>query len=237
MRHIFPASASWLILRISAVCLAVLALAGCGSLSGKGYLFTENSQPLQLTDEVLLEQGHMRLQFAPDPWLIGRLKLHNATSGFSAWVTAGDYAGNSFFIDSVDSGLAYDIQARWREVQAETSERSGFESCSVAGLCSKSVQRLDCGRRSYREGTERYEEHEDDDNCEEESVVVRDHFPDCPGFRPSRKRYQVFKLMVTLDFLEPYAQKAPVAVFDGESQYRERLLETLDEGECRVSGG
>ncbi|MBB1518467.1 hypothetical protein [Aquipseudomonas guryensis] len=234
MHHLLAARTPRAILRLSATLLVGLALAGCSSLSGKGYLFTENSQPLQLTDEVVLKQGHMRLQFAPDPWLIGRLKLHDATSGFSAWVTAGDYAGNSFFIDSVDSGLAYDIQARWREVQAETSEHTGHESCSAAGFCSKSVQRLDCGRRSYRQGTERYEEHEDDANCEEESAVVRDHFPDCPGFRQSRKRYQVFKLMVTLDFLEPYAQKEPVAVFDGESQYRERLLETLEEGECLV---
>lgn len=234
MRHLLAARTPRAFLRISGTLLAGLVLTGCSSLSGKGYLFTENSQPLQLTDDVVLKQGHMRLQFASDPWLLGRLKLHNATSGFSAWVAAGDYAGNSFFIDSVDSGLAYDIQAHWREVQAETLTRNSYEGCTTAGFCSKTVRRLDCGSKSYREGSKRYEEHENDNNCEEESAVETGNFPDCPGSRQLRKRYQVFKLLVTLDFLEPYSQKAPVAVFDGESQYRERLLETLEEGECQV---
>ncbi|MBB2494173.1 hypothetical protein [Aquipseudomonas ullengensis] len=234
MSHLLVTRTPWAILRISAALLAALALVGCSSLSGKGYLSTENSQPLQLSDAVVLKQGHMRLQFAPDPWLLGRLKLHNATADFSTWVSAGDYAGNSFFIDSTDSGLAYDIQARWREVQAETSERNGQESCTTSGFCSKTVKRLDCGRKSYREGSEAYGKHEDDDSCEEDSALETGNFPDCPGTRTTRQRYQVFKLMVTLDFLDPYAQKAPVAVFDGESQYRERLLETLDEGQCEV---
>lgn len=230
MPHLFSPRT---LLRFIAIFLASAVLAGC-SLSGKGYLFTQDSAPLRLADDLVLKQGHMRLQFAPNPWLLGRLRLHNEESSFSTWVPAADYAGNSFFIDSADSGLAYDIQARWREVRAETVDRDSYESCTAAGLCSKSVSRLKCGGKSYREGSERYEDHADDDGCEEDFITITDNFPDCPGSRRVRKRYQVFQLLVTIDFLNPLSPKEQFAVFDGESEYRERSLEVLEEGQCEV---
>jgi hypothetical protein len=221
------------LLRFTAIFLASAVLAGC-SLSGKGYLFTQDSAPLRLADDLVLEQGHMRLQFAPNPWLLGRLRLHNDKSSFSTWVSAADYAGNSFFIDSVDSGLAYDIQARWRESRAETVERDSYQRCTTAGFCSKTVSRLTCGKKRYQEGSERYEEHAGDDNCEEDLVFVTDNFPDCPGSQRVRKRYQVYQLLVSLDFRKPLAPKEQFAVFDGESQYRERPLDIVEEGGCEV---
>ncbi|WP_137974534.1 hypothetical protein [Pseudomonas sp. F(2018)] len=177
-----------LLRRLVVVSLCLLAL-GCSSLSGQGYLFTQDSQPLQLAEDVALRQGHMRLEFNPDPWLLGRLRLHDGRSDFKAWVSSGDYAGNSFFIDSQDSGLAYDIQARWQEVRTETAERDESEQCTAPGYCSQTVRRLDCGRKTYREGTERYEKHEDDDSCEQESAVERAYSEACPGHRQVRKRY------------------------------------------------
>lgn len=229
MSHIFSICRLWR----SGAALVCIALAGCSGMSGEGYLLTRDSKPLRLADDVLLRQGHMRLKFDPDPWLMGRLRLHNADSGFSVWVPADDYAGHAFFIDSEDSGLAYDIRARWREVRAETVERDSQERCTTAGFCSKTVMRLDCGRKSYREGTKHYRKHEGDDGCEEESAVEWDNFPDCPGTRVVRERYQVYKLLVRLDFSEPFADRPPVAEFDGETRYRQRLLETLDRGQCR----
>jgi hypothetical protein len=83
-------------------------------------------------------------------------------------------------------------------------------------------------------GTERYEDHEDDSNCEEESTVEQGNFSNCPGHRQVRKRYQVYKLLVGLEFREPFSDRPPVAEFDGESRYRQRLLETLSEGQCQV---
>jgi hypothetical protein len=222
-----------LLRRLAVVSLCLLA-AGCSSLSGQGYLFTQDSKPLQLAEDVTLKQGHMRLEFNPDPWLLGRLRLHDGRSDFKTWVSSGDYAGNSFFIDSQDSGLAYDIQARWQEIRTETAERDEYESCTASGYCSQPVRRLDCGRKSYREGTERYEDHEDDSNCEEESTVEQGNFSNCPGRRQVRKRYQVYKLLVGLEFREPFSDRPPVAEFDGESRYRQRLLETLSEGQCQV---
>lgn len=222
-------------LRRLALLWLCLVMGGCSSsLSGQGYLFTQDSKPLQLADDVTLEQGHMRLEFNPDPWLMGRLRLHHAQSGFSTWVSSGNYAGNSFFIDSEDSGLNYDIQARWREVRGETLEGDVSESCTAPGYCSKPVQYLECGKKSYREGGSRYEKHEDDDNCEERSVTEQGNFPDCPGHRQVRNRYQVYKLQLGLEFREPFTDRPPVAEFDGESHYRQRLLDTISEGACRA---
>lgn len=212
----------------------LLGAAGCSSLKGQGYLFTRDGQPLRLAEDLALKQGHMRLEFKPQPWLAGRLRLHDEQSDFSAWVSRGDYAGNSFFIDRQDSGLDYDIQAHWREQPAETIERDVSESCTGPGYCSQTVRRLDCGRKTYREGTKRYEDHEDDDNCEEESVVERAYSDNCPGFRTARKRYGVYKLLVNLEFREPFGDGPAVAEFDGESRFRQRPGETLAEGRCEV---
>jgi hypothetical protein len=66
-----------LLRRLAVVSLCLLAV-GCSSLSGQGYLFTQDSKPLQLAEDVTLKQGHMRLEFNPDPWLLGRLRLHDA---------------------------------------------------------------------------------------------------------------------------------------------------------------
>jgi len=222
-------------LRRLAVLSWCLLISGCSSsLAGRGYLFTQDSQPLQLTDDVTLKQGHMRLEFNPEPWLLGRLHLHDARSGFRTWVWRGDYAGNSFFIDSQDSGLNYDIQARWREIQGETIERDVLEDCTAPGYCSRPVQYLDCGKKSYREGGKRYEKHEDDENCEQRSTVEQGEFSDCPGTRPARNRYRVYKLLLGLEFREPFADRPPVAEFDGETHYRQRLVGTISEGECRA---
>lgn len=221
-------------LRHLGAALVCIALAGCGGMSGEGQLRTWDGKPLRLGDEVALRQGQVRLKFDPDPWLMGRLRLYNADSGFSVRVPAGAYAGNSFALDSEDSGLAYDIRARWREVQTETLDRDGTQSCTTSGYCRKTVQRLDCGRKTYREGTKRYRQHEDDDGCEEESAVEWGDFPDCPGSRTVRERYQVYKLMVSLDFREPFADRPPVAEFDGETRYHQRLVDTLYQGDCEV---
>ncbi|MDD0842450.1 hypothetical protein [Pseudomonas sp. Gutcm_11s] len=234
MLHLPLSGSSAALLRRLVMLSWCLLAAGCSSLAGKGYLFTRDGQPLQLSEEVTLTQGHKRLEFNPQPWLASRLRLHDAQSELSLWTTRGDYAGNSLFIDSQDSGLDYDIQARWREQQAETIEREESESCSAPGYCSKPVRRLDCGRRTYREGTERYEDLEDDERCEEETAVERDHFDDCPGHRTARKRYRVYKLLVSLEFREPFSDSPPVAEFSGESHYRQHAGETLAEGRCEV---
>jgi hypothetical protein len=222
------------LLRRLVIVSSCLVGAGCSSLSGQGYLFTQDGKPVHLAEGMTLKQGHMHLQFNPDPWLLGRLRLRDGRSELSAWVSRGDYVGNSFFIDSQDSGLNYDIQARWREQRAETIERDVSESCTGPGYCSQTVRRLDCGRKTYREGTERYEKHEDDDNCEEESAVERAYSDNCPGFRTARKHYQVYRLLVRLEFREPFSDRPPVAEFDGESHYRQHWGETLAEGQCEV---
>lgn len=214
--------------------LVCIALAGCGGMSGEGQLRTRDGKPLWLADDAVLRQGPVRLKFDPDPWLMGRLRLYNADSGFSVRVPAGAYAGNSFALDSEDSGLAYDIRTRWREVQAETLDRDRRQSCTTSGYCSKTVQRLDCGRKTYREGTKRYRQHEDDEGCEEESAVEWGNFSDCPGHRRVRQRYQVYKLLVSIDFREPFAERPLVAEFDGETRYDQRLVDTLYRGDCQV---
>lgn len=224
-----------LLVRWLAMLPCCLALSGCGSLSGQGYLYTRDSQPLRLADDMALDQGHVRLEFNPEPMLLTRLRLHNERSDFSTWVYRGDYAGNSFFVDSQDSGLAYDIQAHWREQQAESLERDLSEPCTAPGYCSRTVRHLDCGRKTYREGSERYEEHEDDANCAEEAKLERAYFDNCPGYRQVRQRYQVYKLLVRIEFLEPFADRLPIAEFDGESRFRQRPLETLDVGRCVVN--
>ncbi|MNR26131.1 hypothetical protein D3C85_1433220 [compost metagenome] len=118
-------------------------------------------------------------------------------------------------------------------MRAETVERDRLVRCTTAGFCGKTVRRLDCGDKSYREGTRHYRKHEGDDGCEEEAAVEWDSFPDCPGTRVVRERYQVYKLLVRLDFSEPFADRPAAAEFDGETRYRQRLLETLAEGQCQ----
>lgn len=221
-------------LRRIGAALMYLVLAGCGGMAGEGQLRTWDGKPLRLADDAVLRQGPVRLKFDPDPWLWGRLRLYNADSGFSVRVPASAYAGHSFTLDGEDSGLAYDIRARWREVRGETLDRDGTASCTTAGYCSKTVRRLDCGRKRYQEGTRGYRRHEDDEGCEEESAVEWGYFPDCPGSRAVRERYQVYKLLVSLDFRVPFAARPPVAEFDGETRYRERLVETLERGDCQA---
>ena len=65
-------------------------------------------------------------------------------------------------------------------------------------------------------------------------MVERAYSDSCPGHRQVRKRYQAYKLLVGLEFREPFSDRPPVAEFDGESRYRQRLLETLSEGQCQV---
>lgn len=80
----------------------------------QGYLFTRDSQPLHLSDEAQLRQGHIALEFDPDPMWSANLRLHNERSDFSVSVPSSAYRGRSFFLASRESGLRYDIQARRR---------------------------------------------------------------------------------------------------------------------------
>lgn len=214
--------------------LAALLLGGCGGIKGQGYLFTEGGKPLRLNEEVTLTQGHMKLVFDPEPGLWSRLRLHNERVDFSTPVDDEAYAGNGFFLRSQDSGLAYDIRASWREERGPLTERDSQEACTTEGYCRKQVVRLVCYRKSYRPGTERYEEHLDDDNCVQEPMYVTDYFPDCPGTRQVRTRNRQYQLLVSVDFLEPRAERPPVAVFDGQSRPRERELKVLSEGRCLI---
>lgn len=213
--------------------LLCLVLTGC-SLSGQGNFRTQDGQPLRLADDVLLRPGPMLVQFEPDPWLFGRLRLYAPGATFSARVPAGHYVGPSFALYAAHGGSAYDIQARWHEVRGEKVDREREETCTTAGFCNMTVRVLDCGRRRYLEGSRGYRRHADDDDCEVESVVVWDYFPDCPGSRVVRERYQVYKLQVSLDFKAPFADRPPVAEFDGETGNQQRLVETLDRGQCRA---
>ncbi|MCU9950769.1 hypothetical protein [Pseudomonas sp. PDM13] len=214
-----------------------LSLAGCNglnNLSSQGYLYTRDSQPLQLSDEVQLRQGHMGLEFNPKPMWSADMRLHNERSDFSVSVPSEAYSGRSFFLASRESGLRYDIRAYWRESKEDRAERDSSESCTAPGFCSKSVRRLKCAGKTYRSGTDRYEKHLDDENCQEVLVTESGNFPDCPGTRPVRNRYQTYKLMVSLAFTNPASHQPPIAEFDGESQRKERLLETVALGACRA---
>ncbi|BBP86275.1 hypothetical protein TUM18999_60610 [Pseudomonas tohonis] len=212
----------------------LLGLTGCGGLTGKGYLFTRDSQPLQLSDEAQLRQGHIELEFDPDPMWSADLRLHNERSDFSVSVPSSAYQGRSFFLASRESGLRYDIQARWRESKEDKVERDSSESCAAPGFCSKTVRRLKCAGKTYRSGTDRYEKHLGDEGCQEVLVTENGNFPDCPGTRSVRNRYQIYRLLVSLEFTEPTNKRQPLAEFDGESQRKERLLETVAQGACRT---
>jgi len=212
--------------------LAALLLSGCGGIKGQGYLFTEGGKSLRLNEEVTLIQGHMNLVFDAEPGLWSRLRLYNDKVDFSTPVEADAYAGNGFLLRGQDSGLAYDIRASWREERGLLTERDSREDCITAGYCRKQVMRLVCDRKSYRPGTERYEEHLDDENCVREPVYVTDYFQDCPGSRKVRTRNRQYQLLVRVDFLQPRTERAPVAIFDGQTRPRERELEVLDEGRC-----
>lgn len=205
------------------------ALGGC-SQSGQGYLFTQNSQPLRLSENLLLTQGHKRFEFSRNPWWMGRLRLQDEQSDFSTWVSSSRYAGNSFSIDSRDSGLAYDIRARWQEEGEGLQLRDGVEQCTGAGHCTKQVGNKDCGQKTDREGSERLEE----EDCKETVRTESGYFPDCPGERSVRRRYKVYNLLVAIEFHRPSSTAWPVAEFQGETGSRERLLETLDNGPCQV---
>lgn len=214
--------------------LAALLLGGCGGGKGQGYLFTEGGKSLRLNEEVTLTQGHMNLVFDAEPGLWSRLRLYNERVDFSTPVASEAYAGNGFLLRSQDSGLAYDIRASWREERGLLTERDNREDCTTAGYCRKQVARLVCDRKSYRPGTERYEEHLDDANCVQEPVYVTDYFPDCPGTRQVRTRNRQYQLLVRVDFLQPRTERSPVAVFDGQTRPRERELEVLSEGRCLI---
>lgn len=211
-----------------------LSLAGCSGLTSQGYLYTRDSQPLQLSDEVQLRQGHMGLEFSPAPMWSADMRLHNERSDFSVSVPSSAYSGRSFFLTSRESGLRYDIRAYWRESKKDRVERDSSENCTAPGFCSKSVRRLKCGSKSYRSGSDRYEKHLDDKDCQEVLVTENGNFPDCPGTRPVRNRYQTYKLLVSLAFTTPDRHEPPLAEFDGESQRKERLLETEVLGACRA---
>ena len=55
------------------------------------------------------------------------LRLHNERSDFSVSVPSSAYQGRSFFLASRESGLRYDIQARWRESKEDKVERDSSE--------------------------------------------------------------------------------------------------------------
>lgn len=215
---------------------AGLLLAGCGGgVKGKGYLFTRDSQALRLNDEATLHQGHKELEFSPTPSFFGTLRLKDERDDVSIDVPRSAYGKRSFFIDGREAGLNYDIKARWREERELQTERDRQESCTAPGYCTRTVSVLNCDGKRYLSGTERYGDHLDDQNCRREQVTRTDYFRDCPGSRPVRERYQVYRLLVNLSFTDPVHKGPPAAEFDGESRLRDRFLERLSEGTCRVN--
>ena len=150
-------------------------------------------------------------------------------------VHRGDYSGNSFFVDSLDSELSYDIRGRWREERDLKFERDERTSCTIAGHCAKEVSRMVCSKKAYREGSAGYEKHEDDEDCEEERRTEYGDFPDCPGSRAVRNAYQSYKKIVTVSFIDPRHPSEEFAVFDGETGYKAYFLKTLSEGDCGIN--
>ena len=219
---------------------AVVVLAGLSGCthSAKGYLYTKDSTPLILArdDEVSrIKQGHTRLKFGFKPFIFNYLTLENPDTSFKVKVYRSDYSGNSFFVDSLDSELSYDIQGRWREERDVKFQRDERKSCTIAGHCAKEVSRMVCSKKAYREGTDGYEKHENDKDCEEERRTEYGDFPDCPGSRAVRNSYQGYKNIVTVSFIDPRQPSEEFAVFDGETGHKAYFLKTEFEGDCGIN--
>lgn len=219
--------------------VSLLALAGCANRQeASGYLFVKDGAALKLSDgeqTALLSQGHATVEFGLKPVFSSELTITRGASAFTTKVDADDYFGNSFQVRSSASGLAYDIHASWQENRGERVSREEYEGCVTSGYCTREVSRLVCpGRKSYREGTRGYAEHYEDEQCEQRTRPETGYFNDCPGEQRVRKAYQVYRYLVTVEFLEPRspASSKPFAEFNGETRYTERLLEVEYAGQC-----
>lgn len=236
LRLLAPARRGAAYLALLAICL--LGLAGCASRQeASGYLFVRDGAPLKLSNgeqNAVLSQGHATVEFGLKPVFSSELSVARGAKVFSTKVEAEDYFGNSFQVRSSASGLPYDIHASWQENRGERVSRDEYNGCVTAGYCTREVSRLVCpGRKVYREGSNGYADHYDDDECQERSRTETGHFSDCPGEQRVRKAYQVYRYLVTVEFLEPRSPAGkPFAEFNGETRYTERLLEVEYEGQC-----
>jgi hypothetical protein len=236
------------IFALLAVAVMGVQISGCSSYTALGELAIADGGPLKFSAQPgakFVWEGEGAVSFDKQPGWFRRFKFtSNSRPVFDLPVSASNYTADTLSISHVDSGLLYDIKARWGKAGSIYYPRSDVESCEGYGHCSKTVTRSACEnsqssyQSDYEPGEHRYEKKRDSDDeagdCKPVTETQTGNFSDCPGTRQVENTYQTFRYQLTVDFLSAHAPGEIVAVFTGDSEQVHQLSSRGVAGECRV---
>lgn len=236
------------IFALLAVAVIAVQNSGCSRYTALGELAIVGGGPLKFSTQPgarFVWEGEGAVSFDKQPGWFRRFKFtSNSRPVFDLPLSASNYTANTLSISHADSGLLYDIKARWGKAGSIYYPRSDVESCEGYGYCRKTVTRSSCddSRSSYQSDYEprehRYEKNRDSDDeagdCKPVTETQTGNFADCPGTRQVENTYQTFRYQLTLDFIAAHAPAEIVAVFTGDSEQVHQLASRGVAGECRV---
>jgi hypothetical protein len=236
------------IFALLAIALLGVQVSACSQHTALGELAIPGGGPVKFSAQPgakFVWVGEGAVSFAKQPGWFRRFKFtSNASTVFDLPLSASNYAANTLSISHVDSGLLYDIQARWGKTGSIYYPRSDVESCEGYGHCRKTVTRSSCEnsqssyQSDYEPGEHRYQKKRDSNDetgdCKPVTETQTGNFSDCPGTRQVENTYQTFRYQLTVEFLSAHAPGEIVAVFTGDSEQVHQLSSRGVAGECSV---